>query len=155
MSSNFRTLLALKFSHAAALARALDTLKSHDVFGGIPVSESAARDIGTCFITDILEGKCPQISQDINTVEGLDHLRNKVTFIEGQNACIEAFNVIIMDHSARVTLTRALSHFKLESNKDMHDLLWADDKATHGAITTTPHHGISCDCETCEDLRND
>lgn len=175
MSHDFRSVVALQFAHAAALARALKTLKSHDVFGGIPVSESNARDIGICFLPEILKGKCPVVNSDIKTIEGLDHKRDQVTFLEGESPCIEAFNVIIMDHSARVTLSRALDTFKLETNKDVHDLLWSDDRGTKFSLEQAgnkkakregtnmpetllpahPEHLLGCGCENCEDLRND
>lgn len=155
MSDNFRSVVSLQFSHAASLARALKTLKSHDVFGGIPVTADNARDIGTSFLSEILEGKCPQVNLSITSIEGLVHRHDQVTFLEGESACIEAFNTIIMEHSARITLRRELSKFRLETNKDVNDLLWKDDAGTKQAIELSPHHGLSCDCETCEDMKDD
>ncbi|QQO90482.1 hypothetical protein pEaSNUABM5_00340 [Erwinia phage pEa_SNUABM_5] len=155
MSDNFRSVVSLQFSHAASLARALKTLKNHCVFGGLEVTESNARDIGTSFLSEILEGKCPIVDASITSIDGLAHRRDKVTFDEGESACIEAFNTIIMEHSARVTLRRELSKFRLETNKDVNDLLWKDDAGTKQAIELSPHHGLSCDCETCEDMKDD
>lgn len=155
MSHDFRSVLALQFQHAAALARALKTLKSYDVFGGVPVTEGNATDIGICFISEILQGHCPVLNPAIKTVEGLDHKRDQVTFLEGESACIEAFNVIIMDHSARITLRRAFDTFRLETNKDINGLLWNDDKATEFQLNrAAPKNKLiqrddDCGCVNC------
>lgn len=152
MTNKFRSIVSLQFMHAAALARALYTLKHHCVFGGLEVTESNARDIGTSFLLEILDGKCPIVDASITSIDGLAHRRDKVTFEEGCNACIEAFNVVIMDHAPRVTLRRELDNFKLETNKDVNDLLWTDDASTKQALTSLQHsanHKASCTCVDC------
>lgn len=154
--TDFRTLIDLRFTHAAALARAINTLHSHDVFGGCDATEANARDIGTSFLSEILSGKCPVLPKTLTTVEGLMHKQDQVSFVEGENACIEAFHTIIMGHSVRNTLRIEYQSLNLESNKDMHDLLWSNAQEKNAgqealvSLQGDSNHKSSCVCKDCQ-----
>lgn len=154
MTTNFRNLINLRFTHAAALARAVDTLRSHDVFGGIEPTEDNAVDIGKSFLLQILSGKCPVVPQTIKDTTGIAHRASEIKFVEGEPACIEAFHTIIMDHSARITLKRKTDEFDLETNKDLNDLLWSEDRHTMIMLEGVPRHGTDCGCEVCEEFND-
>lgn len=149
--TDFRTLVNLRFTHAAALARAINTLKSHDVFGGIAATESNARDIAISFLSEILSGKCPVVPEAINSTEGIAH-RKDINFVDGENACIEAFQTIVMGHATRQQLRRDYLALDLESNKDINDLLW--DKSlgqpdSGASLQYSANHKSSCTCQDC------
>lgn len=101
--TNFRAVLELRFSHAAALARAIYTLKSHAVFGGIEPNEATAFAIGQLFLDEILQGKCPLVPDVVTSIDKLQHGVD-VTFVSHANACIEAFNTVLMGYATRTAL---------------------------------------------------
>lgn len=139
-----RDLINLRFSYAASLSRALYTLNSHQVFGACPPTIKIATELAHLYLDEILLGLCPVVNPDVSNPEVIGREEN-ISFHSNYNACIDAFQTVIMDKAARETLLVEYTNRDLNNISTRRQLLETSTVALDAIVDTNT-------CDECGDL---